>query len=325
MQDFVQLGTKDNYKNIFELLEENRPDVVKATVPRRIASTSEYLNPKYFSVIHYSFADGFARNGHNDEAVTTAFFISNLLAEQSVPCYFLKEDFLHCLIHTSPPESMLIGDIKMPNEAMLFFYPESFSKQYFGLPVLCTGVGRFVKDQIVKIPYHVPGVPKSFSVQMSQAGTKEQLSIFSNVLEAGGTSTFYGTFPNHKTIKDVAIDSIEYFGSAEGIGNNKADVEIGNKLNSLAIKIILGMVARPQYVEFGALLRKGGEKRGVEINELWSPNYIGRTLKLKRENLGGTHASPRFHFRKGHFRGQHYGLNNNLIKVIWIEPTAVGS
>ena len=37
----------------------------------------------------------------------------------------------------------------------------------------------------------------------------------------------------------------------------------------------------------------------------------------------GTHASPRAHVRRGHFRTQHYGKNRQMKRVIWIKHTFV--
>lgn len=39
----------------------------------------------------------------------------------------------------------------------------------------------------------------------------------------------------------------------------------------------------------------------------------------------GTHASPRAHFRRGHFRSQHYGKGMAKTKVIWIKHTLVNA
>lgn len=45
----------------------------------------------------------------------------------------------------------------------------------------------------------------------------------------------------------------------------------------------------------------------------------------RRETPAGTHASPRLHWRRGHFRNQAYGVKHSERKVIWIEPTLIGA
>lgn len=46
---------------------------------------------------------------------------------------------------------------------------------------------------------------------------------------------------------------------------------------------------------------------------------------VKRETRDGSHASPRPHWRKGHWKTQHYGPNNSLTKLILIHAVFVCS
>src|SRR5262249_37412201 len=41
--------------------------------------------------------------------------------------------------------------------------------------------------------------------------------------------------------------------------------------------------------------------------EFWTPNFIGLNYRVRREPCGGTHAGPRFHWRKGHWTHQPIG------------------
>jgi hypothetical protein len=58
----------------------------------------------------------------------------------------------------------------------------------------------------------------------------------------------------------------------------------------------------------------------------WTPNWIGKDYQIKTErgsSKGGTHSSPRTHWRRGHFREQPIGEGRNETKTIWIEPTLI--
>lgn len=83
------------------------------------------------------------------------------------------------------------------------------------------------------------------------------------------------------------------------------------------------MAARPEYVERGQ--RTGTHKKSGA--ELWEPNIIGRKYATKRDpnTEAGTHASPRMHWRRGHFRHQPFGSGRTENKIIWIEPMLVNA
>ena len=48
------------------------------------------------------------------------------------------------------------------------------------------------------------------------------------------------------------------------------------------------------------------------------------TYKITGLSLGGTHASPRMHWRRGHFRRQPIGTGLIDYKIIWLEPCLIG-
>lgn len=56
---------------------------------------------------------------------------------------------------------------------------------------------------------------------------------------------------------------------------------------------------------------------------------LKQKIKIKREyykkdpDSEGTHSSPKPHWRRGHYRHQHYGLQNQFKKLIFIEPVFV--
>lgn len=95
-----------------------------------------------------------------------------------------------------------------------------------------------------------------------------------------------------------------------------------NKAFHMAINILLAKSARPSLYSQGMTVRTRGKK---VFRELWTPNFIGKGYKVKEDKeTKGTHSSPRIHWRRGHFRNQHFGTKNAEQKIIWIEPTLVG-
>lgn len=113
------------------------------------------------------------------------------------------------------------------------------------------------------------------------------------------------------------------------------DTEFCEKMTTIALGTLLAMNARPELVERGKFIRR--VTKADKIREFWTPNIIGRKYKLKREvpkiidgkfvyttHEHGTHASPRMHWRRGHFRNQAHGAGRRERKTIWIEPTLIG-
>jgi hypothetical protein len=110
---------------------------------------------------------------------------------------------------------------------------------------------------------------------------------------------------------------------------NEQDSEFLEKLGVIAFGTLLAMNARPDLVTHGKL-EKRVAKKDEPVKEFWSPNVVGeryrpRVVTVKPEGgATGTHASPRYHWRRGHYRNQRHGAGNREVKVIWIEPVQVG-
>jgi len=83
------------------------------------------------------------------------------------------------------------------------------------------------------------------------------------------------------------------------------------------------MSARPELVERGGLARPA--KKGKP--ELWSPNFLGKSYRIRHDAAAsGAHASPRLHWRRGHWRHQAVGPREAPgHKLLWIEPVLVSA
>jgi hypothetical protein len=103
--------------------------------------------------------------------------------------------------------------------------------------------------------------------------------------------------------------------------------QIMGRLAAVAINAVLLMQARPTMAEAGKRVEKErATKKGERIAEVWAPNWLGREYHTPtRDAQGGSHASPRMHWRRGHWRMQAVGEGRAERKTIWIEPMLVGS
>lgn len=89
---------------------------------------------------------------------------------------------------------------------------------------------------------------------------------------------------------------------------------------------LLLLDARPDLLTKASLLKRVPGKKSERPREFWSPNIIGENYKIRRvsRDLGGTHASPRAHWVRGHHKDIPYGPKHTLRKRGWIEPYFVG-
>jgi hypothetical protein len=97
-------------------------------------------------------------------------------------------------------------------------------------------------------------------------------------------------------------------------------------LVALVVKFVLAMNSSPALREDGVIVKMRKVSKGQVKEEEWSPNYVGRHFKIERggSTPGGGGGTVRSHWRRGHFRRQHYGEALSLVKTIWIQPILVG-
>ncbi|HYE75794.1 MAG TPA: hypothetical protein VEF04_20795, partial [Blastocatellia bacterium] len=96
-----------------------------------------------------------------------------------------------------------------------------------------------------------------------------------------------------------------------------------NTLGQLTLGLLLAFEARPEYYTPGSRQKAARHSK----REIWTPNILGSGYRIKgaSEQKGGTHASPRLHWRRGHYRIQRFGAGLTETKRIWIEPVLVGA
>jgi len=98
------------------------------------------------------------------------------------------------------------------------------------------------------------------------------------------------------------------------------------KLRQLGNELTLATIWATLFMNEGALTEETGDSRKIKMDaSRIEGDVIYKTLlldptKAKRimASRGGTHASPRFHQRRGHWRHLESG------KKVWIGPMAVG-
>lgn len=76
-----------------------------------------------------------------------------------------------------------------------------------------------------------------------------------------------------------------------------------------------------ELVEPSGLAKMQAKKKKLPLKS-FTQVKLPQPIKPKQQSQGGTHASPRFHRRRGHYRTYHRG--ERYENKIWIAPMAVG-
>jgi hypothetical protein len=347
------------FRSAYEIIKAERPEIVRLVYPRRIIPPQGYPNPAGNAVIlsaHLAF------NNPNADSLNKTMIDCLLctwkLCELGSPIYFVGRDFATALTMTdAPDESLKISDLKWPHDAMTFVLPEDFARAYFGRTVPFIRVARQPVGML-----EAPECVTRVAHQWRQVGIESQslggemafiTSMTVMYRSTGGNDfpvDFASSFSTLETVGSIMTkhefihdqdraetmffqwDNFQKIKSVISETDNttpEEDVELSKRMISLAIHLLMAMSALPQHIEIGKLARPQRIKHGrVEKEALWHPNFFGGAYVLNRPKspAEGTHASPRLHRRRGHWRTkQRYGPNNSLVKVIWIEPTWIGA
>jgi len=315
------------------MLEEGHAEFIALARPRRVISPHGYHTSKYYPVSLYANAAMTIVNA-GDRTATVGYCCQRKLLDYQVPTYFVTEDLLNDLALTEPPKDLRLNDeFKWPMPAMTFMLPKDFARRYCGVEVLNLTVARFEPEERMKSCFTTDLGPAE---EVRIPGPFPRFCFHSEVLDRTGLMSAYSQSQpmDGRTLGELLGEEMRYYGQfidkmvgpQPGFFDAEKDGEVTDKLISIALKIMLVMSARPGLVTEGSCSRPARQKKGKEREALWSPSIIGASyVSHIRAPQGGTHESPRIHWRKGHMRNQAHGPGRADHKIIWIQPMLVGA
>lgn len=315
------------------LLEEKRPDFIALARPGRVLPPHGYHSSKYYPVSLYSNAVMTTMNPA-DRTTTVGYCVQRKLLDYGVPTYYVSEELLNDLALTEPPKDLRLNDYKWPMPALTFMLPKDFSRRYCGAEVINVTLAKLEPEERMKSLFETDIGPAE---EIYVPGPYPRFNFHSEVLDRSGLLSAYSSSQpmDGRTVGDVVKDEMLYYGQyidkmlkpQPGFFDAATDGEITDKLISLAMKIMLVMSARPNLVTSGTCQRASRMKKGKFREALWNPSFIGENYisRVKSGPQGGTHESPRIHWRRGHMRNQAIGAGRADHKIIWIEPMLVGA
>lgn len=322
-QEFIELA---------RFIEAKYPTHFARAYPRRILTPSDnYGSPHlYAASLSAVLALGDTNYNSRNAVVAGIDICAQKLVNHRVPTFFIHEGLLRALLATDVSEDFKFADLHWPFEAMLFCLPLNVMSEIFPLPVPWISIAR--------VPMGKIRVGKSFDAIIEKERVAMHYPVFGDPRVG---EDFGGLFPTEVTLREhfaakpfyadqLALDITK--SDNLSVVPPEVDELIVRRVTTLAVLVILGMLAAPQYIESGTMIRKASTNPKKAQDELWSPNLIGFKYRPQTRSGGrGEGQTHRFFARRGHLRNQIYGRMRDeqgaLIpakerphQVIWIEP-----
>ena len=282
----------------------NTPDDVQAAIPsefarfypRKYAAPGGYTSPR-LPAAFLAMTKAPNLHGPGKSFFRASEPVADFLESLNMPTYWVGKELLLAAEKTMPPEDLCANDLLLPLNGMIFLLPHGTLTNDDGVDLSWFTIAKYRVDE----------------------GDVEGLIFLTSNLSL---------HIRFNILRDYQISCAE--GGAferslyEKLGVNGG--RFGRKLLKLAINLIMLMSARPELIETPTPADRAIPTTGKAARKLCSPNWIGRTYRIHREvPLGGTHASPSLHWRRGHLRWQPHGKGRTLQKRIWLDPVLVGS
>lgn len=288
------------------------PRLWKLAYPRRYATPHGYTNPRINSlnIIATCFDKESLKGMENQIASTTIssrIITAWTLIECGMPLYFVDYDFISDLTDSEPPADMKLAELEWPFEAITFALPEKFQLEYFGCKVPFINIARRRCGNI-ETPKSILDADYRASNYVFQVGSHcEEMFMVNSTVEIGVMTYDYSSNWKMSHQIDTVFNHSGFFSSVEGDTpeQNASDSLLSRKMMNVAVLMLMSMMAMPDDIEPEVCTRPQKIKHNIVKEALWSPRYLGRKYGSRRKAWqGGTHASPRVHPRKAHWRKQ---------------------
>lgn len=317
-------------KYLEQKLWQNSLEVVKQTDLYQSLTKRRIQTPNGFAAVEQTFrrAAAIVQRSHHSPALNydltlnDAVGLTILLDQQQAPVYWVHKALSEALLQTTVPAHVFGMHRAIPSCWLML--PKGLFTSPEGDPVECLGIShRLSTDAHLEIK-----IREDYSIQVPPSEDRvwwfTVLGQTSPILYSGMYNIAAG-----KTKLDEPIVDL----SCAAPGDDPVVINaFTDRLGRFALQVLLVLQAKPELLEvgkpmgFGAAMIKSKPQRPA--TDLWSPTWIGRTYQpvVQAGPVKGTHARPRTHWRKGHFKRVRIGSKENSdYRTIWIEPTLVNA
>ncbi len=230
--------------------------------------------------------------------------------EAGTACFFCEPEFLQACVDTTTPKDLQLAELKLPLEGMTFIFPPG---QVRLGKTECTFIGfaRYTVEDVAKYTkQYTPGSSTIFGANLPER--KEDTFVLAAQLTNWNFVSIQLTLEDFQTILSGGLGKFVERGSRIVVGS-KDMVNMIESLLHLALNLILAMEAEPALLERE---RRIHTHKKDKAREVWQPNVLGRRFRVLYTGgvAPGDHASPRMHWRRGHYRQQGVGQRVNICR-----------
>jgi hypothetical protein len=295
--------------------EKYLPENWRVAYPRIYSDIRDYYSPKRLAswLMTSCVLSAMGQLKHPDkpsascvqEGIVTIFSIAQ---RYSIPQLFVGREMLEAILRTDVPKDLKWWEIKFPFPAGFLFIPRGALKSPEGTDVAYIGWAFLGPGDFVQASPR-----KCYALQIA---VKIEDSI-------GTTYTKVIDSELDKNLFDLRMESVDPNEDPYSLPMDKTEDEFVVRILRLTLSILMIPSAREELFERER--RDKVVRKGDNLKEFWTPNYIGRKYLYEKtkESKGGSHQSPRAHWRRGHYRNQRHGEQRSQTKIIWIEPILV--
>lgn len=331
--DYLMSVNLKNLPDIVEYVKKNFPDCYSKMVPKEYRKVKGYFSPSVLGAIGYISAWS-AKYAQTDQSMTFCTASMSLLSQNGVPVYFVQDELMEALMSAESPDIPLTS-LMWPHKSINFMLPQETAKKYFGEEVVVLCISKVTGKDIMG-SISVDGEPVNVRLKGEHDDCNESIMVTASKGEGDRLATYHSIHPMlpEASTKSLMRPTMKYsgiYGTSEEYFNEDKDKAILGDMVSLALNLILFMTACPTVVERvkvavpAVTVGKKGNKK-VITPSLWEPCFIGRNYTRPGRSLGGSHASPRMHFRRAHWH--HYNVGpkgSQTLKVNWVERVLVNA
>lgn len=325
-----------------EVVDKAYPQILSLFYPRQYENIGQYHSPKECAVWLTAVVAETLRQGFFDMPTAYRLIMPALkpMIDKKMPMLFVAPELLKAVLLTDFDDDIDWVNMKLPYEQGIFVLPRGGYRHEDDGEVSMILWSRCQGSTDYQPP--CKGIPV-IQVQNTSLATASLCPATGIWYDACLNANYRPTMKlknlfHVSTGEEQPRLTISVAGLDEDLTAKDAPFLEG--IGVILFGLFMAMNARPELVEKAMLLKRVPGKAGKPAREFWSPNVIGLRYKPKREvpkikagkfvfgdkeQERGHHASPRMHWRRGHFRQQAYGKESRLRKTIWIEPCLIGA
>ena len=328
----LSLSLLDN-KRVLELMRRLTPEDRESLNVRRFIPPQGYMSPnsvemtlvcqiKMMTEFRESFPQGSQAN---------VFCMGCWQARHGWPMFAVTPELFEAMTLTDPPPDLTWAELQWPLSAVTFLFPDTaLVRRYLNCP---TGPPpAMAAGRIRKPPVNHPTTLDELlgRVRMPDGSYERDMLVLYYWDSLAQSAMFHDITAKPEWSLAYTMDPKSF--RLEGPGDVPAeqlDFERMERSAKIAVNLLAFMSSTYEPEEILVTPtphRPAKAKKGRDRDALYSVRWLGEGYKLKRPPVavGGHHASPIWHWRKGHFRHQRVGPGRTQVKVVWIEPTCVG-